>query len=52
MDAQGRILMKDLIKTVSSTQKLSYDLSDFAKGVYLFRLSSEAGISMHRLVVK
>ncbi|MBP6401414.1 MAG: T9SS type A sorting domain-containing protein, partial [Bacteroidia bacterium] len=52
MDAQGRILMTDLIKNVSSTQQLSYDLSDFAKGVYFFRLSSESGISMHRLVVE
>lgn len=52
MDLQGRIITTDIVRNLTGIQQRNYNLTDFAKGVYFIRLSSDLGTSMHRVVVE
>lgn len=52
LDTRGLVVLEDAVKNLIGTQSRNYDVSHFAKGVYIVRLVSDQGSSMHRLVIQ
>lgn len=50
MDAAGRLIKEESLRNSLGKYNLHYDLSDVAKGIYLFSIRSEKGMMNYRIV--